>query len=163
MENKTMEHRKLHRLCYRCAKKLKKSDGSLCEACTETDKTVRKQNRDQHEKTGICTNCSSPAAKKPDGTLAKLCEKCSKSMREAVARSTEQLRLEIVQHYGSKCKHCDCDDARLLDVTTTAGRRTTKDGKTLPAAAFHRYLRDKKLPAGYVSLCANCRRTAQRT
>lgn len=71
----------------------------------------------------------------------------------------------VLSHYGNKCKHCDFDDVRALQIdhiyNNGAEERKSLGGQQVSGWRFYKILIERSYPEGYQTLCANCNNIKQ--
>ncbi len=96
------------------------------------------------------------------GNLHNYCNRCyCINHRKEHRKRREQMRLDIFERLGNKCKKCGFSDPRALQIDHINGRNKEK---RMQWYAFRNYLLDlpeSELFKNYQILCANCNKIKQ--
>ncbi len=71
-------------------------------------------------------------------------------------RHREKLRAEALKKYGNKCECCDEKNTDFLVIDHLNGGGTKHRRKLNGGSGIFQWLKDKKYPKGFRTLCHNC-------
>lgn len=79
-----------------------------------------------------------------------------KKRLEQVKSRSQKIRLEVLDHYGKVCRCCGEKRKEFLSIDHIKGGGTEHRNRVGRGQAFYKWLRRKKYPKGYRTLCMNC-------
>lgn len=90
------------------------------------------------------------------------CVECHRETNRAGARKRhEELKVEIITYYGSKCQRCGEDDVDVLTIDHVNQDGSTHRAELGPersvgSCKMYRHLKKSGFPPGFRVLCFNC-------
>ena len=152
------ERRKLG-LCYLCGKPSQKFN---CEQCEEKYGIITPSRRQELEAKGICGQCG----RRANQDDKKTCELCLERQRMyyqsgyniKMAARAKELRMIVVEHYGSKCNCCGEIEYTFLaiDHINGGGNKHRKQIKKMGGGCFYQWIINQNFPNNLQILCYNC-------
>lgn len=129
--------------CPRCNRNKSGKGGKLCQKC----KDYKKKIYEDKKKRGECGLCE----RKPRKGF-KICDSC----REKSKIRQDKLRIEVLYHYGKKCKNCGITDVRVLDLEHIKNNGNVERKKFGKGNGFFLSVKRRKYPKGLQVMCKNC-------
>ena len=117
---------------------------------------IKKYNHDRVEK-GLCAFCGKPRGE--DGSKW-MCRQCCDRTNASSREYTQQLKKEVILHYGGKCVCCGESNLGFLtiDHTNNDGKehRKSMGRKDWGGKELYKWLKKHNYPEGYRVQCFNC-------
>lgn len=118
---------------------------------TSTERSRRY--REKHKNLELCVNCPSPVFESKTR-----CKKCIEKYRKNDKNRNRQLKQEVIDAYGGKCKCCEETTFEFLTIDHIKNDGVTHRKITRGSgSATYRWLKKHNFPKrGFQLLCYNC-------